>query len=156
MAVFDSQAADDFVVPDGAFWRISRFVFEGEYRSLPGPAASLGLALYADQAGVPGSLVARLTRVKGFADDAGSLSVTLPHTVALTPGRYWISVQANIDYAESGLWAFTSIDGSVGYPAVWRNPGDGYHLPCTDWQPQVACFGGAPGDLRFEIHGTTP
>jgi hypothetical protein len=156
MTIFDSQAADDFVVPAGETWSISRLVFDGEYRSLPGPAASLDLALYADQAGQPGAALSQATHVKGYVDEAGVLSVSLPRPVTLAAGTYWLSVRANIDYQANGLWAFTSIAGAVGHPAVWRNPASGYHLPCPDWQPQAVCFGGAPGDLRFEIHGRKP
>ena len=154
MAAYDSQAADDFVVPEGALWTISRLVFDGEYRSLPGPVADIDVALYADRAGQPGAKMSLAMRLKSYVDDAGKLSVTLPIGMTLPAGTYWLSVQANIDYRSNGLWAFTSIDHTVGNPAVWRNPSGGYHLPCPNWQPQAVCFGGAPGDLRFTIYGT--
>lgn len=76
--------------------------------------------------------------------------------MTLMAGTRWLSAQANIDYRRNGQRAFTSIDHAVGYPAVRRNPGNGYHLPCPAWQPQAVCIGDFSGDLRFAIYGTKP
>ena len=53
---YDSQAADDFVVPSGQTWTITEVDVMGEYSG--GPAASFNVYFYQDSGGLPGTLVA--------------------------------------------------------------------------------------------------
>jgi hypothetical protein len=55
---FDSQAADDFIVPAGQTWQVTEVDVLGEYDSA-GPAASFHVFFYENGAGdLPGILVA--------------------------------------------------------------------------------------------------
>ena len=53
---FDSQAADDFVVPSGQTWSVTGVDVAGEYNS-GGPAVGFNVYFYNDAAGLPGTLV---------------------------------------------------------------------------------------------------
>ena len=72
--------------------------------------------------------------------------------VRLKPGRvYWMSYMVNMDFACCGQlgWEITST--ALGYPAMFKNPGDGFGTGCVDWDNMQECMAGtAPGpDVMF-------
>jgi len=87
-------------------------------------------------------------------EGSGSFLITLPEAVKLKPGRYWLSVQVNMDYLTSGGWSWEWRTSQNGKPAVWKNPGDGFDTGCTGYRPEAECidFRGGP-DHMFELLG---
>ncbi|HET7857305.1 MAG TPA: hypothetical protein VFL41_12690, partial [Gaiellaceae bacterium] len=104
---FDSELADDFVVPAGQTWDVEGVDADGIYFNGPGPAESINVRVYANAAGhLPGALVAaRLSQ--SYEGEEGDVEVALAPDVALESGTYWISVQANQDFNPDGQWGWT-------------------------------------------------
>jgi len=151
--VFDSQDADDFVVPDtGHPWQITGVTVTGVYFNGSGPAASETVTLYKDANGVPGDVVNTQTVVG--TDSGGSFTIPLAK-FALPRGHYWVSVQANMDFNSGGEWAWETRNGQNGTAAVWQNPADGFGTGCTTWMTMVTCIPSGEGpDLMFSLSGS--
>ena len=45
---YDTELADDFVVPSGPGWNVEGVEVQGQYFARPGPAASVNVRVYAD------------------------------------------------------------------------------------------------------------
>lgn len=89
--VYDSQLADDFVVPDPRRpWQMAGITVTGVYFNGSGPATSENVTFYKDANGVPGEVENAQTVVG--ADSNGSFTIPLAK-FALPPGHYWVSVQ---------------------------------------------------------------
>jgi hypothetical protein len=149
---FDSQAADDFVVPDtGHPWQITGATVTGVYFNGSGPAGSETVTFYKDGNGVPGEVVNTQTVVG--ADSGGSFTIPLAK-FALPQGHYWISLQANMDFNSGGEWAWETRNGQNGTAAAWQNPADGFGTGCTAWTTMVTCIPSGEGpDLMFALSG---
>jgi hypothetical protein len=95
-----SQAADDFVVPGNAIWRITTATAAGAYMGTEGSGVlSLLVQFYTDSgSGLPFSPVLRQTilgaTISGL--DSGIFVVTLASPLIVGPGHYWYSVQARL------------------------------------------------------------
>ncbi|MCK6561954.1 S8 family serine peptidase [bacterium] len=153
---FDNQAADDFVVPasDGA-WTIERVEVAGVYFNGTGPVASVNVWFYQNAGNLPGAEVYSALEVVPSAGIAnGSFVIDLPAPAILTAGAYWVSVQANMDFTPFGQWGWTERTVASSNPSAWRNPGNGFGTPCTDWGQRVsACGVGSDPDLLFRLSG---
>ena len=44
-------------------------------------------------------------------------------------------------------------DDAVNFPAMWRNPGDGFETGCTDWGVENICIADGEGDHMFTLKG---
>jgi len=150
---YDSQLADDFVVPDtGHPWQIRGITVTGVYFNGDGPAVSETVTFYADANGVPGEVENTQTVVG--ADSAGSFTIPL-EKFALPQGHYWVSVQANMDFNPGGEWAWETRNVQNATGAVWQNPGDGFATGCTSWTNLLTCIAAGEGpDLMFSLSGT--
>ena len=150
---YDSEGADDFVVPAGTMWSVDGVNIVG---TTGGNSASVDVAFYADNATFPAAAPTcsypGLTTFTG----SGSLSITLPTTCDLGEGNWWVAIQVNQDYGTSGqhFWSNRSVQSNNG--AVWRNPGDGFATGCIAWDRMITCGvgGGASPDFLFQILGT--
>jgi hypothetical protein len=162
--IYDTDAADDFVVPAGPDnWSVTQVFTPGAYTSggVPGgpagPAASVDITFYADNAGLPGAAVCSYPGLVP-ADTAGAFFTTLPTPCVLPPGTYWLGQQTNQDVLTAGqhFWSNRSVQSNAG--ALWRNPGDGFGTGCTTFTAPGTC-GAAPGvgggfpDQLFQIDG---
>jgi len=116
---FDSFTADDFVVPAGQTWNITEVDVAGEY-STGGPAASFHVFFYADSATLPGALVA--TRLANPYVGGANAMITLTSAVTLTPGTYWVAVQARQDFTPAGQWFWDNRLVILNAGAAWQNP----------------------------------
>ena len=141
----NSQGADDFVVPAGATWTITRIFADGFYREeTTGPTPLVNVFFYEDDAGRPG---AELASVIGVAnpdpDFSGGLDI--PINVVLSEGTYWVSVQADMDFDGSNgvanQWYWRDSYIMNGAPSHWRNPGGYFERPCPDYETRVAVCG---------------
>src|SRR6476619_6610652 len=90
---FDDFTADDFVVPAGQTWNITEVDAQGVYFNGPGPAAFFHVFMYANAGGLPGAQIYSATG-QSYVNSAGVFQVTLTVPAVLSPGTYWVSVQA--------------------------------------------------------------
>src|SRR5262245_41672812 len=134
---FDSQAADDFVVPAGEAWQVTEVDILGDYDS-NGPAASFHVFFYENGAGnLPGMLVA--SRLENPYTGSNDFVITLTEPVTLPAGHYWVAVQARQDITQAGffLWHNRTLQANSG--AAWENPGNGFGTGCTVWVRKTTC-----------------
>ena len=151
---FDSQAADDFIVPAGQTWQITEVDVLGEYDSA-GPAASFHVFFYENGAGdLPGMLVA--SRLENPYTGSNDFVITLTEPVTLPEGHYWVSVQARQDITQAGFWLWHDRTVQSNSGAAWQNPGNGFGTGCVVWIRRVACavLGQTAPDQVFRIIGT--
>jgi hypothetical protein len=147
---FDAQSADDFIVPVGQIWTVKTILVTGVYFNGSGPAASENVTIYHDNAGVPGTVAAAVTKV-GL-DSAGSFIIKTG-SIALNAGHYWLSVQANMDFSTGGEWGWESRTKQHKVVAQWQNPNGGFGTGCTTWGPLPTCVPSGGPDLMFKLKG---
>ena len=134
---FDSQAADDFIVPAGQTWQVTEVDVLGEYDST-GPAASFHVFFYENGAGdLPGLLVA--SRLENPYTGSNDFVITLTEPVTLPEGHYWVSVQARQDITQAGFWLWHNRTVQSNSGAAWQNPGNGFGTGCVVWIRRVTC-----------------
>ena len=151
---FDSQAADDFIVPAGQTWQIDQVDVLGEYDS-SGPAVSFHVFFYQNGAGdLPGMLVA--SRLENPYTGSNDFVITLTEPVTLPEGHYWVSVQARQDIITSGFWLWHNRTVQSNAGAAWQNPGNGFGTACIIWVRKTACaqLAQIAPDQVFRLIGT--
>lgn len=153
---YDAQGSDDFTVPKNTTWTVTEVDVTGLYFNGTGPARDENVTFYSDKKGKPGKIVKEVT-VAGT-DTGGSFAINLGKKgVKLTAGKYWVSVQANMDYASAttGEWGWATRIDANGNNAQWQNPGDGFATGCTKWSDEQTCLGGVGGpDHMFALLGS--
>src|SRR5438093_5987184 len=150
---FDSFAADDIVVPAGQTWTITEVDVAGEYSSGGGPAASFHVFFYSDTATLPGALVA--TRLANPYVNGANANITLTSPVILTPGTYWVAVQARQDDVPAGQWFWDNRLVISNSGAAWQNPANGFGTGCTTYGRKTTCLPTQNGpDQLFRLVGT--
>lgn len=150
--IYDDEAADDFIVPKNARWKITEVDVSGTYFGGSGPSNSQNVVFYTDRKGLPDKPIAAFNEMIGE-DTFGSFVIDLGRGVSLKPGHYWVSVQSNQNFNSQGEWGWETSNGGVHKPSVWRNPGDGFETGCTEWTRQTDCFDFIPGDQLFALKG---
>lgn len=158
---FDSQAADDFVVPAGLAWTISTVEVSGSYTGLSSrPLDSVNLRFYANSgSNLPGPQLYAATLVPSSGLDTGNLVLTLNPPALILPGTYWVSLQANMAFStDQRQWQWIERTVQNGNTSAFQNPGGGIPpAQCTTWGAlSTTCFPGeghAP-DLLFRLSGT--
>ncbi|AVP97577.1 hypothetical protein C7S18_10380 [Ahniella affigens] len=157
---YDSEAADDFVVPSGVVWVVDEVRTVGT-TGTPG-GSTVDLTIFANAAGsgdpdLPGAAVAGCTYTNVTPTDTlGSFNIPLSPACSLPAGTYWVAIQTNQNFAASGQHFWSNRSVQSGSESVWRNPGDGFASGCTTFEPATGCGvgGGASPDLLFQIVGT--
>ena len=124
------------------------------YDNGPGPAASVNVSVYANGAGnLPGTLLA--SRPNQSFTGGPSFVVTLSPSIGLLPGTYWLSVQADQNFASAGQWFWTNRTVQSNSGAAWQNPGGGQGGACPAWERRTTCLGDvSAADQVFRITGT--
>jgi hypothetical protein len=161
--------ADDFVVPAGEIWTITEVDAAGVYGIGPGPADNFNVFFYQNSGTLPGSQVYSAT-AQSYVNNAGTFQVTLAIPAVLGPGRYWVSVQAHMNFTPNGQWFWIERTGQANFPAAAQNPGGGVPPPescpapgcsfpcpiCQTWNVRQCCAGSPPGepDQMFLLVGT--
>jgi hypothetical protein len=147
---YDNQGADNFVLR--RYCAAREIDAPGVYFNGIGPANSETVTFYAaDPDGVgPGDVIDTQT-VTGE-DTFGTFAIPLK-AVKLQPGRYWVSVQANLDFSSGGEWGWETTNTLRGKPAMWQNPGNGFGTGCTTYAVMQTCLGaqGEGPDFMFQI-----
>jgi len=159
---YDAQAADDFVLAgvrgETRKWILTEVAARGSINNGPGVPTSVNVIFYNDRASreyphLPGSVKQILRNLAYVADFVGNLTIPLPE-VPLDPGvRYWISVQANMDFHPDGQWYWQNRTTSNLGSAMWRNPRNGWGSGCTTWAAEWRCWPDIPGDHMFVLKG---
>lgn len=147
---YDDQAADDFTVPSLHMWVIRQVNVTGAYFNGSGPADGVTVYFYKDNGGLPGDLIQEVDGSE-FTDTNGSFTIKLEDAVALKAGTYWVSVQANINFATAGEWGWEVNSVQNGNLSAWQNPGGGFGV-CPVWGTTESCLGYGP-DLMFSLIG---
>lgn len=155
-APYDSEGADDFVVP-AAGWDVSLLqvaAFSGAGATEPYPVQA-NVRFYADEEGVPGATACEyLAAAVDYDEKLSIAAVQLPETCSLPEGTYWVSYQPIYDYGLSGDDYYWNLaDPQTGAQGKWRNPLDGFESGCTDWGDNTACGFDFP-DYAFRLSGT--
>ncbi len=151
---YDAQGADDFKVPKGHTWKIKEVDAPGVYFNGSGPATSETVYFYKNSSGLPGALVKSKTKTGG--DTAGTFAIKLGRKgVKLSSGKYWVSVQANMDFSTGGEWGWETPATQTGLAAAWQNPGGGFGVGCQTWGVMQTCLGaqGEGPDFEFTLKG---
>jgi hypothetical protein len=150
---YDDFLADDFVVPAGQNWNLNKLDVQGTYFSGVGPADSMNVFIYTEAITSPGTLLESRTAIS-YTNVADNFSIPISPTIVLNPGKYWVSVQANMDFSTNGQWGWTGRTVTSNYPATWQNPGDGFGI-CITWRERSFCTGGPEQpDQVFSLSGT--
>jgi hypothetical protein len=150
---YDNMGADDFTVPAGVTWKLTGIDVAGVYYGGIGPAASQHVVIYSNKKNKPGAVVADFDNVAGADNGTGSFSIALPKAVKLQPGKYWVSVQVNMDFDIGGQWAWSNRSVVNGKPSLWQNPGDGFGSGCVKWADEATCTASGVGDKMFTLKG---
>ena len=161
---FDTELADDFDVPGGG-WAIS-VVRLGTFYHSGGtpvrPSTTGNITFYSDNgSGRPGGAISGCSHkdIPLFYSEMFLTSVmTLPEVCALPQGRYWMGFSGNLSFddQEGGVYVTQEV-GMPGNSIVWRNPGGGYAVGCTDWSAPTSCDLATNGGMTFQLYGqTTP
>jgi hypothetical protein len=150
--IYDSQGADSFKIPLGQTWKIKRVDVTGVYFNGPGLAVSENVTIYKNSHGLPGATVYAAT-VAGADNGVGSFQI--PVAKSLGSGKYWVSVQANMDFSVGGEWGWETRTTQAGLAAAWQNPGDGFGSGCTVYANMQGCIGalGEGPDYMFALVG---
>jgi hypothetical protein len=149
---FNSDLADDFVVPAGQTWNVQSIDADGLYLG-PGPANSFNVFFYADNGGLPGTQVYSAMN-QSFSVAGSTFTVTLPSVAVLTEGTYWVEIQANMTFLPNGAWLWRDRTVQSNQGAAWQNPGGGFGV-CPTWALKTTCIPitGGP-DQVFRLNGT--
>ena len=150
---YDSEGADDFVVPPDTTWAVTSVTTPGVYFNGAGPAEAVNLTIFNDDGGLPGA-VACSYPLQTPVDTTGSFVFTLPTPCILGPGTYWLDVQARMDFGSGGEWAWETRGVQGNSPALWRNPGDGFGTGCTSFSPMAPCNAIMAPDFLFSLSGS--
>lgn len=152
---YDSRGADDFKLRKTC--QIKMVMVEGAYFNGSGLATSENVTFYRDMAGVPGGVISNQKGLLGEDDGAGNFMIMLSSPVGLRAGKYWVSVQVNMDFSQGGEWSWNTNNTQRGNPAVWRNKDDGFGTGCVHYTLLTQCVGAGEGpDFSFMLHGSGP
>jgi hypothetical protein len=157
--IYDCSAADDFTITTGP-WNVRKISWYGSYSTGGGPISAYNIEFFANNAGVPGASIQSYPLT--IATQSGAVSpflftAYLPANLDLAAGTYWISIQADADFAVSGQFYWTCHNPATTFPAegVWQNPLDGFATGQTTWGPMSNIFAGFY-DFTFELGDDPP
>jgi hypothetical protein len=155
---FDSEAADDILVPAGQPWLIKQVFASGSYFDVK--AQSVNITFFADASGVPGDPVdgCAYNGITTFTDASGLLTIDLPTQCALQGGSlgttYWLGVQPVTGTgAAFGIWYWSENSVQHGDVAQWENPNGGFHQGCATWGDRTTCAQDTDPDQCFSVSG---
>jgi hypothetical protein len=149
----DDQGADDFKL--AAACKVKSVVTAGSYSVGGGPSASYNVTFYKNASGTPGAVIkTQLNRTYTDVSGVGNVTVKLGrHGPSLGAHRYWVSVQANLDFSIAGQWFWNTNNTVRGAASVWQNPGDGFGTGCITYTTTTVCIpSGEGGDFAFSIN----
>lgn len=153
-----AQSADDFEIPGGQRWVITRIHAPGiPFPDVPDIYPFGGeVLIYVDDNGKPGELIYSSGLIPPGTSNA-DLDLILPTPVSLEAGVYWLSVlgQSSQMYPEE-KWHWKTTDHVSGNTAYLRNTIP-IHINITqgDWAPLYKAIPQPPVDLVFTLYGVS-
>lgn len=145
---FDTWAADDFTVPAGETWKLTKVAAFGVSIA----PTTFNVVFYQNNAGLPGTVIATYNGITIAASVNPVL--TLPSTLTLTAGTYWVSIQADMSTA-SGQWFWREFGTTaIGAEHAWQNPGGGFGTSCSSWNTINTCIANHKKNLAFQVIGS--
>ncbi len=160
--IYDARAADDFLVPDELYWSIQTVKVFGTYDITPDPVQSIDIVFFTnkkdtsdDNMALPGDPVHMCVYKDVLPEDANdpNFVINLPHPCVLMPGRYWVSVQANMLFVPHGQWFWNERTVQTLSPFAWENPGNGFGTGCIVFSHADSDCGANFPDLNFQLIG---
>lgn len=150
---YDSEGADDFVVPAGG-WTIDTVNIVSTVGTPLATTATVNI--YPDAGGLPAAAASCSSPGAAANVTATDTTITLNAPCALGAGTYWVAVQVDVNFATNGQIFWSNRTTQTGNEAVWVNPGDGFGSGCTVFTPVTTCGvgGGTNPDQLFQIVGT--
>ena len=93
-SIYDSEAADDFVVTDAGGWDVSGVNLQVTFSDVAPGGITYDVNVFPDSSGTPGgTATCSYPGVAGTLDGSETgLSISLPSTCSLGAGTYWLSV----------------------------------------------------------------
>ena len=153
---FNSDLADDFVVPIGQAWQVRWIDVDGAYFNGSGPANSFNVFFYYDNDGFPGMQVWSRTILGDWHQNGSTFTINLPTCCwpILYPGTYWVEIQANMTAMCCGEWGWTNRTVANVNAAVWQNPSGSFGA-CQSWSRRGATCGLDPSapDQVYRLTG---
>lgn len=155
--IYDAQGADDFVVPSGVTWYVDSIIIPGSYSAGATTTCGVIYNIHTDNGGEPGTVVTGDT-INSDVDENGDgdLVVRFETPLQITSGTYWLVANGRKNFASGGgQWYWQRDESLTGYPALWRNPGNGFGSNCTSWTTFYNCTNLAMSDsgLTFYMYG---
>lgn len=152
---YDAEGADDFKVPARETWKVGEVYVAGIYFEGSRSNDSFNVTFYRSKKGKIGKVVKACSNAPYRYDtqfDFGSEYIAC--TARLKPGAYFVAIQANTIFSEGGEWGWLTNSTVRRHPSLWRNPGGGYGVGCTDFEVTTTCIAGDEGgDFAFALYG---
>ncbi len=156
-----SFAADDFIVPEGETWNVAYMKLVGGYPYSEETSDTLNVFFYENNEGVPGTEIYSYLDITNFnqilIDEVNNMyefEITLPETVALSEGQYWMCVQVKTDNNVQGQWVwYLNGQSTVENVFHWKNPLDGFGTGSVDWTGSDWILWWPPYNLNFALYG---
>jgi hypothetical protein len=153
-AAYDSWGADDFVVADGFAWELESLLIPGEFTVAGANPAFVNVVFFSNVAGVHLDGCEFIGNTN-FTRDGSDMTIDVSGCTAPGFGATWASHQVRMDFDPLGqhFWA-TRASAAGDFPAIWKNPGNGFGSGCVEWQPANAVCGMTGEDFLFELSGS--
>jgi hypothetical protein len=150
---FDTEGADDFVIPNGTSWSISNVsVSHTGFNA----RSTVNVIFYTNNAGLPGTATCTYNALPAT-NNSGALAITLPTSCQLSAGTHWMGIQVNQDFS-AGQVGWNTRSTLSNNASAWRNPGNGFGSGCTTFAARTTCNGTGgvnnPDNL-FSIEGSS-
>ncbi len=145
-------AADDFVIPSGQTWSIDRFLGIGDSFGETEPWNGVAV-IYANDNGKPGKEVYRsepiTTRKNSNEETYELLDIELSKPLALSAGRYWVSLYAISELDRGNFWFWDTQELRNGNEAVFIESGGSFsRFSTSEANPEFRY------DLKFQLFGS--
>ena len=137
---YDANGAADFKTTGKC--KVKTVDIVGSF-SVAGPAQSATITIHKGSPTNP----AKCTATGGGTGPSFSVPVS---GCKLRKGKYWVTAQGNMDFQPNGQW-YWSTTAIQGAEDMWRNPGGGFAVGCTDYGTNGTCLG-FPSDYLFTIN----
>lgn len=133
-AGYTSAGAAGFIVKKSC--TIKTVTVTGVYGGGSGPADSVTVTFYRNRLGEPGKVIGTPATISaGLGNPDFVLDIP---TVKLTKGRYFVSVQASMDYRLVGGWYWELTQDQQGKVDQWENNGGAFGV-CPTWDDVTTC-----------------
>lgn len=162
---YTAAGADDFAVPPGKVWQITKIEFPGAYGDINTVAESMNIALYRSTVGsdpeIPKATpYVSVQRIPLSDESTATGDLVVVTNVVAGPGTSWLAAQAWIDDTTYRTWFWNSRDTQSGNAATWFQTDTdawtvGAEEHCLVWKVRKPTCDATPSgpDNSFALHG---